>query len=947
MRRIFSYSLIIALAIIFYPLGAGAADIYPEGPEVSEGPGFVGYAADRIIVKFDPSVVESMDRREIPRGRTGIPVFDQVGKGFGVTSIRSQFPGARKRTLRGQTIDLTGWHTVKFGKTTDVISVVKKYKEIPGVIDAQPVAIHAVYATPNDPSYDQQWHLSKIEAPAAWDMEAGNSEIIVAILDTGVRYFAKDLGGADASYSTPTAIDGNMWINAAEKNGTQGVDDDGNGYVDDWIGYDFVQTTYSITYPCFDYGGYEEDCGTADNDPRDFHSHGTHCAGIVAAINNNGDSVASPSGGWGNGTLEASGNGVRIMALRIGWSAIDGQYEVGLIAMDYAAEALNYAADNGARIASCSWGSSNSGGLGAAIDYFLAAGGLIFKAAGNSDSQTADYMGTRNDIVNVAATDADDCKAGFSNFGTWVDISAPGVDILSLYHDKYNPGQDSVANKSGTSMATPLAASVAALIWSQNPGLSAEQVKQRLFDAADPIDQLACNASYAGKLGAGRINAYEALVPGLHPDDDLDGVRNDLDNCPNTYNPDQADSDSDGIGDDCDGCPDDPDKTDPGDCGCGLPETDSDNDGTLDCNDGCPNDPDKTNPGDCGCGLPETDSDNDGTADCNDGCPNDPDKTASGDCGCGIPETDSDGDGILDCKEQGPGGDVPNYDGNGDGIADDQQANVISLHTYDNQDYVTLEAPSGTTFGAYQARANPSNTDAPSNVEFPNGFFEFTIKGVNAGDAIDVKLYFPTGSTFDTYYKFGPTPGNNTDHWYEFLDDGQTGAKINGNVITLHFLDGKRGDDDLKADGIIIDVGGPGVLVSLGDDGTPVADTSSSSGGGGGCFIATAAYGSPMQPYVMILREFRDRFLLNNMVGKAFIDFYYRYSPPIADFIAQHANVRSIVRISLLPVVGMSWVALKFGVMPAMALMTFFGINLICLERYRRRFRDKGLCGMS
>jgi subtilisin family serine protease len=938
-RRILSYSFIIALTIIFYPLNGGAADIYPVGPEVSGGPGFVGYAADRIIVKFDPSVVQSLDKREISRGRTGIPAFDQVGKGFGVTSIRSQFQGATKRTIRGRTIDLSGWHKVKFAKKTDVVSAVKKYKEIPGVIDAQPVGIHRVHATPNDPFFDEQWHLLKIKAPAAWDMETGNSEIIVAILDTGVRYFAKDLGGANASYSTPTAIAGNMWINPGEKNGTEGLDDDGNGYVDDWIGFDFVQTTSNTGYACFNYGGVVEDCDTADNDPRDFNSHGTHCAGIVAAINNNTNAVGSPSGGWGNGTLEASGNGVRIMALRIGWSASDGADVVGLVAMDYAAEALYYAADNGARIASCSWGSSNSGGLGAAIDYFLANGGLIFKAAGNDSSETSDYMGALNDIINVAATDGDDCRADFSNFGTWVDISAPGVDILSLYHEKYDPGQDYVAYMSGTSMAAPLAASVAALVWSQIPNLSAGQVKQRLFATADPIDQLTCNASYAGKLGAGRINAYEALIeiPVVDPDDDLDGVRDDLDNCPNIFNPYQTDSDGDSVGDACDGCPDDPNKTEPGSCGCGIPETDSDGDGTLDCNDGCPNDPNKTNPGYCGCGIPETDSDGDGTVDCNDGCPNDPGKTDPGYCGCGIPETDSDSDGILDCKEQGPGGDDPVYDGNGDGTADNQQANVVSLYTYDNQDFVTLAAPFGTTFNAYQSCDNPSDADAPSNVDFPYGFFRFTINCMNVGNAIDVKLYLPAGSTFDTYYKFGPTPSNGTDHWYEFLNDGQTGAEIHGNVITLHFVDGKRGDDDLKDDDIIIDVGGPGVFESIGG-GTEVADTSS--GGGGGCFIATAAYGSPMQPYVKILRKFRDRFLLDSIVGKAFIDFYYKYSPPIADFIAKHADLRKIVRISLLPAVGMSWLALKFGFMPAMLFMTFFGIGLVNLVRYRRRFRN-------
>jgi hypothetical protein len=106
---------------------------------------------------------------------------------------------------------------------------------------------------------------------------------------------------------------------------------------------------------------------------------------------------------------------------------------------------------------------------------------------------------------------------------------------------------------------------------------------------------------------------------------------------------------------DCDACPDDPDKTEPGICGCGLPDIDSDGDGTLDCNDGCPGDPDKTEPGICGCGLPDIDSDGDGTLDCNDGCPGDPDKTEPGICGCGLSDIDSDGDGTPDCNDGCPG----------------------------------------------------------------------------------------------------------------------------------------------------------------------------------------------------------------------------------------------------------------------------------------------------
>ncbi|RPI01456.1 MAG: PKD domain-containing protein, partial [Calditrichaeota bacterium] len=247
------------------------------------------------------------------------------------------------------------------------------------------------------------------------------------------------------------------------------------------------------------------------------NGHGTHCAGNVGALNNNGYACAAASGGWGSGSLVADGNGVKVMPLRIGYSGRYLIYEAGYVRMDFAASAFYYAANNGAKITSCSWGSSNSGGLADAINYFLASGGLIFKAAGNNNNETSDYMTNRTDIISVAATDANDVKASFSTYGTWVDISAPGDAIYSLYHNHSDAQNDYIASLSGTSMATPIAASVAALIWSHNPSWTAEQVKQQLFSTADNIYGISGNSSYIGKLGAGRVNAFSAVNTGGGP----------------------------------------------------------------------------------------------------------------------------------------------------------------------------------------------------------------------------------------------------------------------------------------------------------------------------------------------------------------------------------------------------------------------------------------------
>jgi subtilisin family serine protease len=482
--------------------------------EGTQPPSFVGYVPDRIVVNLDPAVTGKMNPHLMPRGRSGVAALDRLAAKYKVKSITKQFPRARKRKYRGRWIDLSGWHKINFQNKVDVAKVAEAFKKMPGVIDAQPIGIHAVYRTPNDPFFYNvqeaiiQWHLDQpndhdIDAPEAWDFETGNQDIVVAVLDTGVRWFHGDLGGIDASGLTPPEAQGNMWINPDEKDGVAGVDDDGNGFVDDRIGWDFVDATSRC------WSG--EDCGTEDNDPRDFNGHGTHVAGIVAALNNNGYALASTAGGWGDGTHAASGNGVRIMPLRIGWSYRYLGQEYGVVRMDYAADAFYYAADNGARMANASWGSSNSGGLGAAVDYFLAAGGMIFNAAGNEGSSAQDYLGSREDVIKVAATDASDCKAGFSNFGSWIDISAPGVQIWSTWHNHQFPNDDYIASLSGTSMASPMALSVAALIWSQNPAWTADQVKQKLFDTADSIGGLGCNSAYAGLLGAGRVNAYLAV----------------------------------------------------------------------------------------------------------------------------------------------------------------------------------------------------------------------------------------------------------------------------------------------------------------------------------------------------------------------------------------------------------------------------------------------------
>lgn len=222
------------------------------------------------------------------------------------------------------------------------------------------------------------------------------------------------------------------------------------------------------------------------------------------------------------------------------------------------------------------------------------------------------------------------------------------------------------------------------------------------------------------------------------------------------------------------------------------------------------------------------DSDRDGQVNAADPFPADPTETEDTDSdGTGNnADMDDDNDGILDIVEEaGPGA----GDGNDDGVLDSRQSNVATLQTYDSEYYLTLVSPMNTSLNNCRAAANPSSSDAPANVDFTYGFFQFTINGISQGGSTALELLLPAGANPVTYYKYGPTPDDSAHHWYEFPYDNETGARISQNMITLAFTDGHRGDDVLITDGMIVDIGAPAFETA--------ASNPSSGSSGGGCFL--------------------------------------------------------------------------------------------------------------
>ena len=443
---------------------------------------------------------------------TDVKSLDASLKKIGGVTLRPLFPANPKYAAERAKFGIDQWYEVTFDEKVSPIEAQEVLKATAGVqraevvrmprlvgsdkfIPYEPSQVKAVAAKTsgtmpfNDPRLSAQWHYhndgsinnatpgADINLFNAWKVETGSPEIVVAIIDGGVDYTHEDL--AD-----------NMFVNTAELNGQPGVDDDGNGYVDDVYGFNFCTNSPTI-YP---------------------HQHGTHVAGTVAAVNNNGIGVAGVAGG--NGT---KGSGVRMISCQV-FDSRQGSGEGDF------AKALVYAAEMGATIAQCSWGWDAPGyyeqAVLDAIEYFNSmsrssnmTGGLCIFAAGNNGATGDFYPGCLDNVLTVAAMTPAKTVASYSNYGSWVDVTAPGglLDYGAAWGVLSTLPGNSYGWNEGTSMAAPHVSGIAALLLShyKDINFSPSMVRQQIESSVN--DLYTTNPTMVGLCGSGYVDAAKAL----------------------------------------------------------------------------------------------------------------------------------------------------------------------------------------------------------------------------------------------------------------------------------------------------------------------------------------------------------------------------------------------------------------------------------------------------
>lgn len=522
--------------------------------------------AGELLVKFSKESIAAVEAgvTRSESTRTGIQPFDAALKEISAVSVERVIPVVEQHEADARASGLHRWYRVRFN---DQVSLDEAARKLAAVEDVEVVQYDGYVArnftemsavpynnvwssdrdqintrsgeTPkfNDPMLNKQWHYKNtgdetlvspikegcdINVEPAWEFCTGDPSIIVAVMDEGVMYRHEDLAA-------------NMWVNQAELNGQKGVDDDGNGYVDDIYGYNFAKDQGEITW----------------TDPQDV-GHGTHVAGTIAAVNNNGIGVCGIAGGSGNN------DGVKIMSVQM----FAGRYQTTI---SRNVDAIYYATNMGASILQCSWG-LKSGVISSdeqyldersieanAFDHFIKTkrpgsplnGGIVIFSAGN-ETGPCGYPAAYPSVVCVTSLSTDFTPSVFTNYGLPADITAPGGD--NNYHKNGNqagtvlstvpPIDGLYGYKAGTSMSCPHVSGVAALALSYAKKLGKtfepDEFRSMLLASVNDIDSYLTGiktyipytdtdtgigfdgsmemTDYRGKMGSGMIDAYKMLM---------------------------------------------------------------------------------------------------------------------------------------------------------------------------------------------------------------------------------------------------------------------------------------------------------------------------------------------------------------------------------------------------------------------------------------------------
>lgn len=415
------------------------------------------YIPGAVILKLKP------EYPEILKSKSENAELNRLFSDLKVKSITQKFPNSLRPSFGEKKYgivlpDITLIYEITISDETEIADAINKLLASGFFEYAQPHFFDELMYTPNDPNIGSQYYLGRISAYAAWDICKSDTNKVIAITDTGFEFNHPDLVNS-VKYNFLDPIDG--------------IDNDNDGYVDNYQGWDM---------------------GQMDNNPQfGVYGHGIHVSGIAGATADN--------------TFGIAGVGFKSKLLPVKIDNANGQIIAGY-------EGIVYSADHGAQVINCSWGSAYYSGdyIKDIINYAsLVRGCLVVAACGNSFSEVPFYPASATYVLSVAGSNSLDKKWTNSSFGYFVDVSAPGEAIYSTW------GGASFVTSAGTSMASPVVAGAAALVSSHYPELNMLQVAEVLRNSADSIDTVNGNEIYAGKLGTGRINLYRALTDTLRP----------------------------------------------------------------------------------------------------------------------------------------------------------------------------------------------------------------------------------------------------------------------------------------------------------------------------------------------------------------------------------------------------------------------------------------------